>query len=245
MMSAAKVLRSCGACLVVVALGCAAPAAAQRSLSALQPIDRDRLCVTNGAVTASSGGRLSVATPSSRAIVQSGTENAADQAAELRFQYLGPGEDTRPLASGELRRQIGLKLRAQDTCNLIYAMWHIAPDSRIAVSIKRNPGMSTHKQCGAHGYINFSPQGAPPPIRPGEAHALRAELRGSELTVTADGKVAWQGSLGETPLPVGPPGFRTDNGEFAFGYFIEAPTARGAAQRMSSARSPCVMSEGD
>ena len=27
--------------------------------------------------------------------------------------------DSEPLASGEFRRQIGLKLRAQDTCNLV------------------------------------------------------------------------------------------------------------------------------
>jgi hypothetical protein len=242
-MSVADVLR-CSVRLCVIAL-CVSPATAQKSAPALQPVDRDRLCVTNGAVSALGGGRLSVTTPSSRAIVQSGTDNAADQTAELRFQYLGPSADDKPLASGELRRQIGLKLRAQDTCNLVYAMWHIAPDARIAVSIKRNVGMSTHQQCGAHGYINLSAQGVPPPIRPGEAHVLRAELHGNDLTVVADGKAAWQGSLGDTPLPIGPPGFRTDNAQFAFGYFVAAPTASRAAPRTPPARGACVQSEGD
>jgi hypothetical protein len=218
---------------------------AQKSPLTLQQIDRDRLCVTNGAVSALGAGRLLIETPSSRAFVQSGTENAADQIAELRFQYLGPSQDSKPLASGEMRRQIGLKLRAEDTCNLVYAMWHIEPDTRVAVSIKRNLGMHTHEQCGAHGYINFSAQNSGlPPMRSGEAHTLRAELHGNGLTVATDGKVAWQGALGNEPLPVGPPGFRTDNAAFAFNYLAEAG-ARPAAQHAPPSRSECVISEGD
>jgi len=230
-------------------LGFASSAVAQKgSLPALQQIDRDRLCVTNGVVSAAAGGRLAVETPSSRAIVQAGTGNAADQTAEVQFQYLGPSQDSRPLASGELRRQIGLKLQAEDSCNLIYAMWHIEPDARVAVSIKQNPGQHTHQQCGARGYTNFKSQdgAALPPIRPGEAHVLRAELRGRELTVTADGKVAWQGSLGSaTALPAGPPGFRTDNARFAFEYLAAVPARPRSAQQPPPGRGQCVISEGD
>jgi hypothetical protein len=244
---------SCACFAAIAAIGVASSTALAQKASlptALQRIGRDRLCVTNGAVTALPGGRLAIETPSSRAVVQVGTENAADQAAEIHFQYLGPSQDSKPLASGELRRQIGLKLRAQDTCNLIYAMWHIEPDARVAVSIKRNADMHTHEQCGAHGYINFKSQDSiapPPPIRPGEAHTLRAELRGRDLTVTADGKVAWRGPLGdELPLAVGPPGFRTDNARFAFEYFASAPTgSRATAQRATSAQARCVISDGD
>jgi hypothetical protein len=172
------------------------PSAAAQKGPALQRIDRGRLCVTNGVVS-SSDGRLAIATSSSRAIVQSGTDNAADQVAEIRFQYLGPSQDSRPLASGQMRRQIGLKLRAEDSCNLIYAMWRIEPEAKVVVSTKRNSGQHAHRQCGVHGYINFKPQddSGPLPVRPGESHTLRAELRGHDLTVTADGKVAWQGSL--------------------------------------------------
>jgi len=238
--------RSNPALAVVLVLGFAPSALAQ---SALQRIDRDRLCVTNGAVTASPGGRLAIGTPSSRGFVQAGTErNAADQVAEIRFQYLGPSQDLKPLASGELRRQIGLKLRAQDTCNLIYAMWRIEPEGTVAVSIKRNAALHTHEQCGARGYINFKPQERTPlPIRPGEAHALKAELHGHDLTVTADGTVAWQGSLGSAAaLPVGPVGFRTDNGRFVLEYFADTSGGqRRAPQGGTPGQTRCVMSEGD
>jgi hypothetical protein len=230
--------------------GCAPSAFAQKgSLAALERIDRDRLCVTNGAISGLTGGRLAIETPSSRAVVQAGTKNAADQIAEIHFQYLGPSQGSRPLASGELRRQIGVKLRAEDSCNLIYAMWHIEPDARIAVSIKRNAGLHTHEQCGAHGYVNFKSQdrSGPPPIRPGEAHTLRAELRGKDLTVTADDKVAWQGSLGsEMVLPIGPPGLRTDNARFALEFFAGALAgSQGAAQHAPPGQGQCVISEGD
>jgi hypothetical protein len=228
-------------------LGSMSSAAAQKG-SALARIDRGRLCVTNGVVS-SSDGRLAIATPSSRAIVQSGTDNAGDQVAEIRFQYLGPSQDSRPLASGQMRRQIGLKLRGEDSCNLIYAMWRIEPESKVVVSIKRNVGQHAHRQCGVHGYINFKPQdgSGPLPIHPGESHTLRAELRGQDLTVTADGKVAWQGSLaGATALPVGPPGFRTDNARFAFEYFASAAAGqRPVAQHGAPGQGQCVAAEGD
>jgi hypothetical protein len=220
-----------------------------QSGSPLRQIDRDELCVTNGAVTMLPGGRLGIATPSSRAVVATAAGSAADQVAELRFRYLGPSQTSKPLASGELRRQIGLKLRAQDTCNLIYAMWHIEPDAGIAVSIKHNAGMNTHAQCGAGGYVNFK---APdrlelPPVRPGETHALRAALHGHELTVTADGKLAWQGALANELLPLdGPPGFRTDNARFELEYSTDS-VARSLppALRPPSGPGRCEMSEGD
>jgi hypothetical protein len=122
--------------------------------SELQRVDRDQMCVTNGVIIRRRGSMLSIETPSSRAVVPGATA----QIAEIHFRYLGPSESSKPLASGELRRQIGLKLRAQDTCNLLYAMWHIEPDNGLAVSIKRNPGMHTHAQCGARGYVSVKPE---------------------------------------------------------------------------------------
>jgi hypothetical protein len=216
------------------AVGQTAPA------SSLEHIGRKDICVTNGAVTERPNGQLAIDTPSSRAVLGSTVDKSADQAAEVRFRYVGPSLSTKPLASGELRRQIGLKLRAQDTCNLIYAMWHIEPDAVVAVSIKRNVGMNTHQQCGARGYINIKAQKRIdlPPMRPGETHTLRAELHGNMLTVTADGKPAWQGGLGnEAQFPVGPPGFRTDNARFEFDYYADRPA--------KPPQGRCVMSEGD
>jgi hypothetical protein len=149
--------------------------ALNESGSALQGIDRNDLCVTNGNISVLSGGWLAIDTPSSRAVVRAGAKYTADQVAEIHFRYLGPTQTSKPLASGELRRQIGLKLQAEDTCNLIYAMWHIEPDTMVAVS---------------------------PPIRPGQTHTLRAELHGNNLMVTADGNVAWYGGLGNEPPTV-------------------------------------------
>src|SRR6266853_1518519 len=186
----------------------------QESGAALQGIDRNDLCVTNGNVSVLSGGWLSIDTPSSRAVVRADAKDTADQVAEIHFRYLGPTQTSKPLASGELRRQIGLKLQAEDTCNLIYAMWHIEPDTMVAVSVKRNTGMHTHEQCHAGGYVNIKAQRRIDltPIQPGQTHTLRAELHGNDLTVTADGNVAWYGSLGDEPLSLqGPTGFRTDN----------------------------------
>jgi len=220
-----------------------------QSGSPLWQINRDELCVTNGAVTMLPGGRFAVATPSSRAVVTAAAGSAADQSAEIRFRYLGPTATSKPLASGELRRQIGLKLRAQDTCNLVYAMWHIEPDAALAVSIKHNAGKNTHAQCGAGGYVNFREPDriAPPPIRLGETHALRAALHGHDLTVTADGKLAWQGTFPDELLPLGgPPGFRTDNARFELEYFTDS-IARSLppAVRPPSGPGRCEMSEGD
>jgi hypothetical protein len=219
---------------------CGSCAAVQSAPASLERIDRKSLCVTNGTVSELPNAQLAIETPSSRAVVGGSADKTADQAAEIRFRYMGPTQSTKPLASGELRRQIGLKLRAQDTCNLIYAMWHIEPDAVVAVSIKRNVGMRTHEQCGAGGYINIKAQKRIdlPPIRPGETHALRAELHGNLLTVTADGKTAWQGGLGnELQFPKGRAGFRTDNARFEFEFYAdrsgESPLGR------------CVMSEGD
>ena len=114
---------------------------------------------------------------------------------------------------------------------------------------KRNVGQHTQQQCGVRGYINFKPQAGsrPLPVLPGEEHTLRAALRGQDLTVTADGKVAWQGSLaGETVLPVGPPGFRTDNARVVFEYFTSALVRpRPAAQQTPPGHGQCLSSEGD
>ena len=197
-----------------------------RAGAVLRRVGLDGLRVTNGAVVALRDGELAIDSPSSRAVAANAPVSGADQAAEIRFRYLGPSKDDKPLASGELRRQIGLKLRAADSCNVIYVMWHIAPDTRIAVSVKRNAAHS-HAQCGAHGYETMAPQkqSAPQPIRTGEAHSLRAELHGKTLVVIADGKAVWRGIGAGEPV-VGPPGFRTDNARFVLEYYASVFAGR-------------------
>jgi hypothetical protein len=219
--------------LAAVILTCECAANAQT----LKPIKAADLCVTNGAITDASDGNLHVETPSSRAILRYGTA----QSAEIQFRYLGPTAGSKPLASGELRRQIGIKLRAQDSCNLVYIMWHIEPDTTIAVSIKRNPGLSTHEQCGAHGYVNLQPtqQVNAHPVGIGEDHTLYAELSGSQLNVLADGRAAWSGRLPEIVSEFdGPVGVRTDNARFNFSYSSRAAVA-------SSVHIACAKAPGD
>ena len=136
------------------------------------------------------------------------------QVIEARFTYLGSTGNEARLGSGELRRQFGVKLRAQDACNLVYAMWRIEPESRLVVSVKSNPGQHTSAECGNRGYRNIKPfRGAPlPPLRAGDSHSLRAEMNGEQLRIFADERVVWEGSVeGEVRGLEGPVGIRSDN----------------------------------
>src|SRR5260370_11164412 len=105
-------------------------------------------------------------------------------------------------------------------------MWRIEPKSELVVSYKRNPGMSTHAQCGTHGYHTIKPARASeaPRLKEGEDHTLRAEMTGSNMHVFIDGKTVWEGDVGREALTFdGPVGVRTDNGRFKFELFaVEA-----------------------
>lgn len=143
--------------------------------------------------------------------------SAPAPSATLHFNYLGPTSDVALLGSGELRRQIGLKLRAQDTCNVVYVMWHIEPDAQIEVSVKHNPGMTTHAQCRDHGYSFVQPQrrARPPLVVAGGAYTLHAELHGRSLRVEANQRLAWQGVLPAAAFEFdGPIGVRSDNARY-------------------------------
>jgi hypothetical protein len=72
-------------------------------------IHRDRLGVTEGAIENPAGDGLSVNVPKTRAYVVEWTAPSA----ELRFTYLGGTQNESALGSGTIRRQFGLKLRAQ------------------------------------------------------------------------------------------------------------------------------------
>ena len=157
-----------------------------------------------------------VSTKEMRAVLKYQTR----QSVTLKFTYLGATQEVSRLGSGEIRSQFGIKLRALDQCNLVYVMWHFAPDQKIAVSIKRNPGQSTHEECLDRGYINnIKPRtSAPaPPIRVDQPHVLSATMNGSNLTVTADGVPVWAGDLGPIALQFdGPVGLRSDNAHLVF-----------------------------
>jgi hypothetical protein len=194
--------------LALFGLCAAGTRAADRELSA---IAREQLCVTEGSVgTAPLAGWWEVGDSKMRAYIAASTGTAL----EARFRYLGATREQSQLGSGQVRRQFGLKLRAQDACNLVYAMWRIEPEAKLVVSVKSNPGQHTSAACGNRGYRNLKPQraGALPTLRAGDEHSLRAQMSGAELEVFADDALVWQGAVGEEALALnGPVGMRSDN----------------------------------
>jgi hypothetical protein len=177
-----------------------------------------KFCPTEGKI-AKTGSAIHVDVGAMRGVLSTDRSKTA----EVDFTYRGPSKDTQPLADGEIRRQIGVKLKAQDSCNVVYAMWHIAPDTGVFVLVKRNPGMSTHEACKDGGYMTPTPTTTKPVanIVVGAPHTLRADLEGQHLIVTADGVVAWEGNLPADVLKMdGPPGVRSDNGTFDFSVHV-------------------------
>jgi hypothetical protein len=209
--------------------GATSPSASGGTVSAppvLARVDQARLRVTHGALAAGREGAIGVRDPEVRAVAPW----TRAEAAELDFTYLGPSDKTAPLASGEVRRQIGLKLRAADGCNLIYVMWRIEPKEELVVSVKENAGQRTHAECGARGYRNVKSEATVlvPKLTVGSAHSLAAQMDGEMLTVKIDGALAWRGSLGASVARLsGPVGFRTDNATFDLS-FLAAPGSDGS-----------------
>ena len=196
------------------------PVAPNNGQSGMKLVSLKHLCVTKGAIKELAGPKLEVVQPEMRAVVAYPTR----QEVEAHFTYLGHTRYDKPLASGEVRRQFGLKLRAQNGCNLVYAMWRIEPRQELVVSVKSNPGQQTSAECGAHGYTNITPDHrAPlPHTEKGFNHTLRAIMEASKLRVFADGDLVWEGDVGPEALAFdGPVGVRTDNGRFKFELFAE------------------------
>jgi hypothetical protein len=193
----------------------------------LAPVAKAALCVTRGAIDG-----VSIAEPTMRGYAS----GAAGDAAQLTFTYHGESTETRTLAGGQARRQIGLKLRAQDSCNVVYVMWRLDPRPALDVSVKLNPGGSTHEQCGADGYtkVRAYRKLAVPALRPGATHTVRAEIVGSELLAWIDGRLLWRGRLPDAARALrGPVGVRSDNVRFDL---IELAAARADS---SSPAAPC------
>jgi hypothetical protein len=202
---------------------------------ALASVARAQLCVTEGAIEQSGAERRwSVSVSKMRAYVNFITEPVV----EARFRYLGPTANEVPLASGTLRRQFGLKLRAQDACNLVYAMWRIEPESKLVVSVKSNPGQHTSAQCGNRGYRNIKPHRSVPvpALSAGGEHTLRAEMDGAQLRVFADHELVWDGSLAPDAFGFdGPVGMRSDNAHLEI-ELLAGPGLKAAAEHAPMCR---------
>ena len=198
---------------------------AQASSRELVSVSRDMLCVTEGELSPAPQNQLAVNVPKMRAYVNA--ETAAD--AEVRFTYLGATAKDIPLGSGEMRRQFGLKLLAQDACNLLYVMWRFEPESKVVVSFKSNPGQHTSAECRNRGYTNIKARHSSkvPPMATGSTHTLQASLTGQDLQVVADGMAVWVGSVGfEASQLRGPVGVRSDNARLNFTLQTSYPGGR-------------------
>jgi hypothetical protein len=190
---------------------CAPPPApiGPRDRGPIVRVPYEAMCVTKGALRPHAEAVL-VNEPTVRAFA-AGTRG---EAAELAFVFRGDSATTRALASGAMRRQLGVKLRAANSCNVVYVMWRLDPHPFLEVSVKHNPGKRTHEECGTDGYtkVRAARAAGVPPLAIGASHALRAEIRGDELDAWIDGELAWTGTL---PLAAreldGPAGFRSDN----------------------------------
>ena len=195
----------------LVLLACALLFGGSASADELARAPAARWRVTKGRIETLSDGRARVREPKMRAVVDASDGSEA----ELRFTVLGPSDGAAPLASGELRRQVGIKLRAADGCNLLYVMWRVEPKAQLVVSVKRNPGQRTHRECGARGYRNLVARAGVQPAAPLAAnveHRLHAKLDGRMLRVWADRALAWEGEVGDEVLELrGPAGVRSDN----------------------------------
>ncbi|RKH00643.1 hypothetical protein D7V97_30020 [Corallococcus sp. CA053C] len=199
----------------------------------LEPVPLEQLTVTQGDAqevlgSVPDGLRFGIEGPRLRAVAP---ETTGDDVG-LRFTWLGATDPVLPLASGKLREQVGLKLRAKDGCNVIYAMWRIAPSAGIVVNFKRNPDDHRSGECGGHGYTTVRPRFMEPldPLVPGQAHVLRARIAADVLTVFVDGKRVWEGLLPADALTLeGPVGMRTDNARVRFQLLV--PQAGGPTSR--------------
>lgn len=150
---------------------------------------------------------------------------AAAESATIHFTVKGPSETKRALGSGAVREQLGLMLRRENQCNLLYVMWRQSPKSEIVVQEKINPGMTTHAQCENSGYrtVKASFTTAPGVYAPGEKHALSAKISGTRLTVEADGKIVWEGPAPTTIKTGTEVGFRSDNLVVEYALATDAP----------------------
>ena len=193
-----------------------------------QQVSLDQLEVTTGKreVQQTASGFLSLNTAKTRAQLKAGLQRHV----RLQFRYRGQTPDPEPNQSGEIVEQIGMKLRTLNTCNVLYVMWRITQPEGIVVKLKRNPGQSQHKDCGANGYIPIVPSSQMPLAvtatdqRTHRLNVMMEDLDGAVwISVQVDGHIVWTGEVSQRLLEgiVGPAGFRTDNGSFIFKMFVQ------------------------
>jgi hypothetical protein len=191
------------------------------------------MCMTNGQVQQDSQHKYAITSATARGVVTASTT----QNAKIIFSYLGPIISTSENENGHM--QIGIKLHAMNSCNVLYAMWPVV-GGPIKVSLKRNDGMIFHSECKTvknQGYTLLTPlfSTTVPSLTVGVQHTLQADYDNSNLNVYADGGLVWSGRLSRSEMPFfGPVGFRSDGGSFNFKFFSNADPSQTPIYNLSS-----------
>jgi hypothetical protein len=195
--------------------GQAPPTAGDGAPISLRAVSAKDVCVTLGKFRAPAPPSTPLGVDSAQ--FRATLAGTGGQSVALGFRFLGPSAEVVALASGERRAQLGLKLLAQDTCNLLYVMWRSAPRSELVVSLKSNPGQTRHVECGSRGYTRLRSERAlpVPPLAPDSVHRLQASVFQGALQVRVDEALVWQGRLSGAALQLrGASGLRSDNVRF-------------------------------
>jgi hypothetical protein len=213
------------ALLALTAALATTPVVASAKAPKWEPLRKANLEVTSGKIDrygnqTPAKPTLHTASSGMRAVERDSGEHATR--AKLWFRYLGESTETKPLGSGIIRRQIGLKLQANDPCNLVYVMWRSYPSSVVSIQVKQNFAKDTSADCGNGGYTTI----ADIPVATATssmAHTLEARTRRNAdgslgLAVYTDGALLRQTTLSAalTAGLDGPIGIRSDNGEYVF-----------------------------
>jgi hypothetical protein len=184
------------------------------NFSLIPPSSSSVFEVTDGQITGSPSD-YHVSTAEMRATIK---ESEGDMLITT-FRYRGPTKTVSKLADGEIRHQFGLALRAQDICNRVYIMLHFDTDE-VFVQVKRNPGETTHEQCGDNGYTTVASWKVSPIVE-NQQYYLSAKISGHNLAVNADGSSRVV-ALPSTAFSFnGPAGIRSDNAVLDFTYQVD------------------------
>lgn len=148
--------------------------------------------------------------PSVRA-VKDDSEGIAETT--LHFRYDGPTEEKKPLGSGEIRHQMGVKLYAADGNNVVYCMWRFDPDEPTPAGNVQVQVKWEGEYYPADEIYSMSKQLAP---EVGRVYRLRAAVDNEVVRVWIMDEPVWVGALPEDimrnlKLQRGLIGLRADN----------------------------------
>jgi hypothetical protein len=141
---------------------------------------------------------------------------AGYQRVRMRFAYAAY-----VVGSNTWRRQVALKLKAANSCNVAYVTWVFekagVASNTLEIKRKSNPGHWLDSQCSdaagePTGYTTIDSvtlPGAPP--APGSTITFEAELRGDALRVWVNGTTRFNQTVLALGASGGWAGFRTDN----------------------------------